>query len=112
MLICIERTLPRRTPVYDHADVLLYCVDRATARELIQKPYVQVIGTSRRVKALRFGPEPEIRSAKIRGYRQIGKPHTAETATNVHRVWTIDRIRPSLQPAFVAVVTTCLEKAA
>ena len=112
MLICIERTLPRRTPVYDHADALLYCVDRATARELIQKPYVQVIGTARKIKALRFGPEPEIKSAKIRGYRQVGKPHTAETRTNIRRVWAIDRIPASCQPHFVAVVTTCLEKAA
>lgn len=111
MLICIERTLPRRTPVYDHADVLLYCVDRATARELIQKPYVQVIGTSRKIKALRFGPEPNITACQIRARRELGKPHDAENRTNVRGVWTIDRIPASCQPHFVAVVQQC-QKAA
>ena len=111
MLICIERMLPRRTPVYDHADVLLYCVDRATARELIQKPYVQVIGTSRKIKALRFGPEPQITACKIRRRRETGKPHDDETPVNPRGVWTIDRIPASCQPHFVAVVQQC-QKAA
>mgnify|MGYP003584816389 FL=1 len=112
MLVCIERTIPRRTPVYDHADVLMYFVDRETCRELPKKPYVQVIANSRKIKGLRFGPEPNITAGITPQRRPVGKPYDRESYTNVRGVWTIDRIPRSCQPHFVAVVQQCLEKAA
>ena len=110
MLVSIERRLARRTPVYDHADELLYFVDRDTARQLMTREYVCTIGTSRRVRALRFrGPEAPSRPGSGRRRKQAGEPHRHETNENVNGCWHIDRIPVSCQPHFVAVVQQCLK---
>jgi hypothetical protein len=113
MHIQIERKLARKTPVYDHADGWLYDADRNTARDLMRRRDVDVIGTSTRVKALRFrGPDPALQLSGSRRRRAIAEPHRNENYYNVRGVWHIDRVPEVLQPHFQAVVTDCLQKAA
>jgi hypothetical protein len=113
-ILTIERKLARQTPVYDHADRLLFSADRDKARELMQRRDVDIIGTTTRIKALRFrGPDPalNLRSGSRRR-RQIGAPHKHENYYNVAGVWHIDRIPDTYRPEFCGVLLDCLREAA
>lgn len=110
MYITTERKLSRKTPVYDHADSWLYDADRDKARDLMQRPEVDIIGNAKRVKALRFrGPDPALQLAGSRRRRGIAEPHRHESYWNVRGVWHIDRIPPELRPEFQGVVLDCLQ---
>lgn len=109
MYITVERKLARQTPVYDHADRLLYRADREKARELMKRRGVDIIGTATRVKGLRFrGPDPALQLGGSRRRRGIGTPHQNENYYNVRGCWHIDRIPLELRPEFQTVVLDCL----
>jgi hypothetical protein len=106
MLIHHERTLRRRTPVYDHANSLLYQADRDKARELLQRADVDVIGTLSRIKGLRYrGPDPSHMMGGSRHRRPVGCPHRNESYFNVKNCWHLDRVPEAYRPHFVAVLT-------
>jgi hypothetical protein len=108
-----ERKLARKTAVYDHADKLLYRADREKARELMKRSDVDVLGTSTRIKALRFrGPDPALQLGGSRRRRGIGDSHRQESYWNVKGCWHLDRIPTTMRPHFQAVVSDCLAKAA
>ena len=102
----LDRKVSRRTPVYDHADQLLFLADREKAIQLMQQPQVETIGTVTRVKGLRFrGPDPALLSlAGSRARRPVGTPHRNESYWNVRGVWHIDRIPVEYQPHFALAV--------
>jgi hypothetical protein len=104
----------RKTPVYDHAGAWLYDADREKARELMQRPDIDVIATTTRVRALRFrGPDPALQLLTgSRRRRGIGEPHRSESYFSVKGCWHLDRIPPTMRPHFQAVVNTCLAKKA
>jgi hypothetical protein len=109
----IERKLFRKTPVYDHADQWLYDADRQTARELMKRPDVDVIGTATQIKKLRLrGPDPALQLTGSHPRRQLGQPHQQESYSNVRRVWCIDHVPERYRRHFQAVVLDCLAKAA
>jgi hypothetical protein len=59
----------------------------------MQRPNVEVIGTTTRIKALRFrGPDPALQLLTgSKPLRQLGQPHLNESYYNVKGVWCIDR---------------------
>lgn len=104
----LERKLKRMTPVYDHADQLLYSATRERAAELLLRNDVDVIGTTTRIKAIRFrGPDPagNLLSGS-QPKRQLGQPHRAENYYNVHGVWHIDRIPEAYRDEFTQVLAS------
>lgn len=102
----MERQLSRQTPVYDHADMLLYRADREKARQLLARSDIDVVGTRTRIKAIRFrGPDPAHRMGGSHHKRGIGTPHRNETYFNVKNCWHLDRIPVAYQPHFVAILT-------
>lgn len=100
-----ERTIARKTPVYDHADKLLYQADREKARALLLRADIDVIGTHTRIKAIRFrGPDPAHMMGGSHHKRGIGVPHRNENYFNPKNVWHLDRIPVAYRPHFVAIV--------
>jgi hypothetical protein len=106
MLIHTERTIARKTPVYDHADKLLYQADRDKARELLARSDVDIIGTNTRIKALRYrGPDPAHKMGGSHHKRGVGVPHRNENYYNVRGCWHLDRIPVAYHPHFIAILT-------
>jgi len=108
MLNILERKLSRKTPVFDHADQLLFEADRERATDLMLCDHVDVIGTTTRIKALRFrGPDPagQLLSGS-HPKRQLGQVHKAENYFNPAGVWAFDRIPSIYREAFVGVLTS------
>ena len=100
-----DRKIRRRTPVYDHAGVLLYEADRAKALELLENPNINVGGTARVINSFRFaGPDPAGIGGKARGSTPIGKAHKNETYFNPAGVFTFDFIPSHLRPEFERVL--------
>ena len=55
----LDRKLARQTPVYDHADQLFFRQTANGRHDLMLRDGIDVIGTTTRIKALRFrGPDP------------------------------------------------------
>ena len=107
------RKLSASVPLYDSGDSLLYFVDREKAVELITAGRVEIIGTRRRIRALRLGgPAVAILPGEPGRKPQLGRPHRRESYFNPRGVWHLDRIPRRLQPEFQAVVTDCLKEAA
>ena len=109
MYILLEQRLAARTPVYDHAGELLLFADRARARGLINRGDIEVIGSRKRIRELRFcGLDPA--QAKPAGPRRkpLAEPHTRESYYNIRGVWHIDWIPAALRPAFLGVVRECV----
>lgn len=105
MLQHTERQLSRQTPVYDHADILLYRADRDKARQLLARSDIDIIGSHSRIKALRFrGPDPALMMGGSHHRRPIGTPHRNESYWNVKNCWHLDRIPVAYRPHFVAIV--------
>jgi hypothetical protein len=100
------RSLARMTPVYDHADQLLFKADRDRAASLLERQDMDVIGNTTRIKALRFrGPDPAHNLFSGSHHRrQLGQPHRAENYWNPAGVWHIDRIPAIYQDEFRQVV--------
>jgi hypothetical protein len=112
MLISVKRKLARRTPVYDHANVLLFEVDRDQARDMMTRPHIDVIWTRNdmRVRALRFhAPEAPAKPSDGRRRKGAGEPVRYETDSNPKGVVHFKHIPVSCQPHFVAVVQQCLK---
>jgi hypothetical protein len=107
MLVHTERQLSRQTPVYDHANTLLFRADRDKARELLRRHDIDVVGTHTRIKAIRFrGPDPAHRMGGSHHKRGVGTPHRNENYWNVRGCWHLDRIPVAYQPHFVAILTS------
>ena len=104
-----NRSLGRSTPVYDHADRLLYRAPRERVVELLMRRDVDILGSATRIRAIRFrGPDPALSLAGSHPRRGLGSPHRNESYYNPRGVWHLDRIPESLRERFVAVVEDCL----
>ena len=104
----LERKLKRSTPVYDHADQLLFSANRERASELLLRNDIDVIGTTTRIRALRFrGPDP---AGKLlsgsKPHRQLAQPHKQENYYNVRGCWHIDRVPEVFKDEFTRVVAS------
>src|SRR4029434_7704182 len=106
MYILLDWRLASKTPVYDHAGVVLFFADKDRVRELLERSDIETIGTRRRIRGLRLVVADDAVARPRR--RQIAESHRAESYTNVRGVWTIDRIPESLANHFGQVVTSCL----
>lgn len=85
--------ISHRTPVYDHADQLLFLADRTRVLELAAKPHVLVItGGNGRVRAIRLCPDAARLTAGSHPRRQLAQPHRSENYFNPAGCWTIDRV--------------------
>lgn len=85
--------ISHRTPVYDHADQLLFLADRARVLELAKKPHTLVIVAGNgRVRAIRLCPDASRLSSGSHPRRQLAQPHRSENYFNPAGVWTIDRV--------------------
>lgn len=110
MRINSERKLARKTPVYDHGDTILFHADREKAAQLISRRDIDVIGSDKRIRGLRFrGPDPahQISGCRVNGHR-IAMPHKRENYYNVRGMWHIDRVPSILLPHFTTVLQGCL----
>lgn len=102
-------TLSRRTPVYDHAGVLLFIATRDRAAQLIADRKVDILGNRFRIRGLRIpGPDPAgLSGPRIWRRRMLGAPHRHENYWNPEGVWTLDPIPHTLERDFCAVVWSC-----
>jgi hypothetical protein len=110
MLVLKLRKIAKRTPVLDHADEVLYYADRAKVEELIGKPGVEVIGTTTRIKGLRYvGPDPALSLLSGSSRRPgVEKPHRRETYWNPAGVLTFNFLSIKLRPEFNRVLESCV----
>ena len=99
------RRLAASIPVYDHAGSVLLHADRSRAIELMSHPNICIVGTGKRISALRFqGPDPAHLTGGSHHKRSLGVPHRQENYWNVKGVWHIDRIPATYRPLFVAII--------
>src|SRR4030095_13238937 len=106
MYILLDWRLASKTPVYDHAGVVLFYASKERVRELLERSDIETIRTRRRLRARRFIVADDSLARPRR--RAIAEPHRAESYTNVRGVWAIDRIPESLANQCSQVVTSCL----
>jgi hypothetical protein len=113
MRIDSERKLARKTPVYDHADNLLYHADREKTSSLMARMDIDIIGSTKRVHGIRFrGPDPALKLLSGATYhRPIGTPHKRDNYYNVRGMWHLDRIPEYFRSHFVVVLTDCMTEA-
>ena len=96
--------LASRTPLADHAGVVLCWVDRTRAAQLLTDPHIDVIGNRTRIKSLRFrGPDPAGLTTGSHHKRPVGTPHRNENYYNPRGVWHLDRIPESWRQHFCAL---------
>lgn len=99
------RKLADTIPVYDHADSVLFHADRTKAIALMARQDVVIIGTRKRISALRLqGPDPAHLTGGSHHRRPIGSPHRKGNYYNVRGVWHIDRIPDTYEPLFNSLV--------
>jgi hypothetical protein len=104
-----ERKLSKKTPVFDHADQLLYQADQAKAQELLRRQDIDIIGNATRIRAIRFrGPDVSGLRSGSRVRRQLGQPHRSENYWNCKGCWHIDRIPEVYGPLFRGVLLDCV----
>lgn len=110
MYIVKARKIAKRTPVYDHADAILYYATRERVRELIGSPGVEIIGTVGRIKGLRYvGPDPALSLLSGSSRRPgVEKPHRRETYWNPEGVLTFNFLSAKLKPEFTRVLESCI----
>lgn len=100
------RRIAADTPVYDHAGSPLFNASRDRVIDLIKKGKVDIIGTRKRIRGLRFqGPDPALLTGGSHFKRPMGTPHRNENSTNVRGVWHIDRIPDILRCDFFTVIS-------
>lgn len=99
--------MPARIPLLDHAgNVQMWC-DEAKIRELMSRGGYVLLGTKRRVRAIRsaIGGEEWIERRNFRVRKPgMGSSHRRETARNPHGVWDIDFIPAHMQDLFLTVI--------
>jgi hypothetical protein len=94
-----------QTPVRDHANQHLRYLKRDEARELMKHPEIEVIGTPKRVIALRWrGPDPAHLMGGSHARRPIGQPHKNESYFNLRGVWHLDFIPEHYREHLIAVL--------
>jgi len=96
-------------PIKDHAGETLEWVDIGRARELIGAGAVEILGTRRKIRALRFRrtePAMERRFFPVRR-AGFGAPHRRETAQNPRGCWHLEFLRESARSIFTKVVDDC-----
>lgn len=99
----------QRLPIKDHAGRTLEWVTAAEARALMAGGKVEILGTRRRVRALRVrmaDPAMEERRFQIRR-AGLGAPHRRETAENPRGCWTLDPLWSRSRLHFLQVVAEC-----
>jgi hypothetical protein len=109
MRINCERKLARKTPVYDHSNTILFHADREKAATLMSRQDIDVIGSDKRIRGLRFrGPDPahQMSGCRVNGHK-IAQPHKRENYYNVRGMWHIDRVPDIFLPHFTVVLTGC-----
>lgn len=98
-----------RVPIKDHAGETLEWVAIERARELIAAGTVEILGTRRKIRALRFRqaePAMERRFFPVRK-AGFGAPHRRETALNPRGCWHLEFLRESARRHFTKVVDDC-----
>ena len=109
MYIALDARLAAKTPVYDHAGVLLFFASKGCVRELLERDDIETIGTRRRIRGVQFViPDRSVAGPRR---RQVAEPHRSESYTNVRGVWAIDRIPESFHWHFAGVLRSCLIEA-
>lgn len=99
------RRLAATIPVYDHASVVLFHADRTRATELMSHPNICIVGTRKRICALRFeGPDPARLTGGSHHRRPVGTPHRHDNYFNVRGVWHLDRIPGTFRQYFMALI--------
>lgn len=102
-----ELRLSARTPVCDHASVVLYWADPVRAAELMKDPRIDVVRSKHRIKALRYrGPDYAALNGGSHHKRPAGTPHRNETYYNTRGCWHLDRIPDSWRSLFCVGLTT------
>lgn len=97
-----------RTPVYDHADTLLFWAERDRVPELMRKPNATVIAVNGRIRAIRLAPDPSRLMSGSHARRQLAQPHRAENYYNPKGCWTIDRVPSRFRYCYCAVIDSLL----
>lgn len=104
------RVIEGKVRIVDHAGETLEWVTREQAQKMIEAGRVEILGTRRKIRALRpFTPDPPI---KLRKFRKagFGTAHQLETYENPKGVWTLDRISPNKLKLFTTVVDECIKR--
>lgn len=104
--------IPDRLRLLDCQGNHVRWIDAFEARALIACGEVNVVGTARKVRAVKW-PDREHTSNVVPIRRtRVGQSHRHETEQNVRGVWHIDRVPAHLRGVFTAVLDDCLVEAA
>lgn len=100
----------RRFQLLDAAGNLLRWVGAAEAQELMDSGKVEILGTRRKIRALRYPstlPDANLIQFPLRK-PGMGSCHRRETDTNPRGTRTIERIPTSARPIFTTVLDECI----
>ncbi|MDZ4796590.1 MAG: hypothetical protein SGI92_00400 [Bryobacteraceae bacterium] len=101
----------RKIAVLDSSGKHLFWATEEEARQLKREGECELLGTKRRIHALRFkGQHPAALASRIRTGTQYS--HRRETRQNPVGCWTLVEIPESCRDMFTAVHDQCLKKAA
>ena len=100
--------VPAKVRLVDRAGAHVCWLEASEAERLIARGEVEVLGSNRRVRAVRWAAA-EAREEPRRLYvirrRSYGDSHRRETHENPRGVWTLDRIPARHRKIFLAVVS-------
>lgn len=98
-----------RVPIKDHAGVVLEWVPIARARALLASGTVEILGTRRRIRALRFRQAEPVMERRFFPVRKagLGAPHRRETQQNPRGCWHLEFLRQSARSYFTKVLDDC-----
>jgi hypothetical protein len=104
------RTVSGKVSIVDHSGTVLDWVSAQEAAELIKSGKVEILGTRRKVRSLRyFCKDPDI---KLTAHRRpgYGEAHARETYSNPKGTWTLERIPERHAHLFQTVIRECSTK--
>jgi hypothetical protein len=98
-----------RVPIKDHAGETLEWVPIAKARALIAAGTVEILGTRRKIRALRFRQAEPVMERRFFPVRKagFGAPHRRETQQNPRGCWHLEYLRDSTRSIFSKVLDDC-----
>lgn len=98
-----------RVAIKDHAGETLEWVPIARARALIAAGAVEILGTRRRIRALRFRQAEPLMEQRHFVVRKagFGAPHRRETYENPRGCWHLEFLRDHTRELFTQVADDC-----
>ena len=108
-IVPILAAITERIGLLDHSGELVKWLEPEEARGYLLRGEVVAVRTKRKVRALKLIADySDCGQPARRSGSSPGIPHTHETYFNPPRVFTFDRVPPSIRPLFTAVVKDCL----